>query len=484
MYQTSNIPPDGLATAELIRKGSISRIEAMHDAIKRIRRANGQLNALVDDLGEQALETASLENVSNRCFSGVPTLVKDLFMPVQGARMTNGSLIGREAVAPFDAEVVARLRATGAVILGTTTSPEFGTSFATESHLSGVTRNPWSLDHTPGGSSGGSAAMVAARAVPFALGNDGGGSLRVPASCCGIFALKPSRGRVPMGPMVGEGWAGMGCNNVMSISVRDSAAMLDALSGMDTGAPYAAPHDPEPLLAAIERRPKGLRIGFVRHLPPFESDPECLVAAEDTAQLCLQLGHNVDETELPVDAMEYYDTVFTIIGAQTRSFLTMIGRVTGTPVNEADLEPRTRVILREKGDVRGAEYAAAVDYIHAFGRRMGHLLERYDLLLTPTLAQLPVQVGHFTIDDDDSLANLIHRSHSFSPFTSLANASGQPAMSVPLYWSSQGLPVGSHFWVGLGKEALLFSLAGQLEEARPWAGRIPPVNAISLCSSS
>lgn len=470
--------PDGIATAEMIRKGEIARIEAIRGALEKVRRINEKLNAIVDDLGDQALETASEDMHDSPPFAGVPTLVKDLFMPVQGARMTNGSLIGKKAVAPFDAEVVTRLRATGAVILGTTTSPEFGTSYVTESRLFGATRNPWSLDHTPGGSSGGSAAMVAARAVPFALGNDGGGSLRVPASCCGIFALKPSRGRVPMGPMVGEGWAGMACNNVMSVSVRDSAAMLDALSGMDTGAPYAAPRDSEPLINAVAKRPKKLKIGLVPHLPPFMSEPECLEAVEGTANLCADLGHHVVETELPVEALEYYDTVFTVIGAQTRSFLAMIGQMTGKPVDEADLEPRTRVILREKGNVSGAQYAAAVDYVHAFGRRMGHLLERFDLLLTPTLAQLPVKIGHFTKDDEEDLAGQIQRAHSFSPFTSLANATGQPAMSVPLFWSREGLPIGSHFWAGFGREALLFSLAGQLEEARPWAGRIPPINAL------
>jgi len=470
--------PDGIALAEQIRKGEMSRKEAVTQAIKRMRRVNPDLNALIDDLGEDALDTASAAS-GDGVFGGVPTLVKDLFMPVKGARMTNGSLVIREAVAPFDAEVVARARATGLTIIGTTTSPEFGTSYTTESRLFGRTANPWSLEHTAGGSSGGSAAMIAARAVPFAFGNDGGGSLRVPASCCGIFGLKPTRGRVPMGPVVGEGWAGMGCNNIMSISVRDSAAMLDALSGMDIGAPYAAPHDAESLLSAVGKRPKGLRIGLIKQLPPFETSTECLDAADDTARLCAELGHHVEETTLPLDTMEYYDTIFTIIGAQTKSFLTMVGQVTGRPVDPVNLEARTRIILREKGDVSGAAYAAAVDWVHAFGRRMGHLMQRYDVLLSPTLAKPPERLGSFHVDDDNSLADLIELFHSFSPFTSLFNASGQPAMSVPLCWSQAGLPIGSHFAAGFGREDVLFALAGQLEEARPWAGRIPPVNGLS-----
>ncbi len=474
---TSPAPPDGLALAERIRKGENSRREVVMQAIERMRRVNPQLNALIDDLGEQARDTTAVASTDG-AFSGVPTLVKDLFLPVKGARMTNGSLIGKAAVAPYDAEVVTRARATGLAIIGTTTSPEFGTSYTTESRLFGATANPWSLDHTAGGSSGGSAAMIAARAVPFAFGNDGGGSLRVPASCCGIFGLKPTRGRVPMGPTVGEGWAGMGCNNIMSISIRDSAAMLDALSGMDIGAPYAAPHDAESLVSAVAKRPIGLRIGLVRQLAPFETSAECLEAVDDAARLCAELGHHVEETTLPIETMEYYDTVFTIIGAQTTSLLAMIAQVTGRPVDEANLEARTRIILREKGAVSGATYAAAVDWLHAFGRRMGHLMQRYDVLLSPTLAKPPAKLGSFQLDDGNSLADLIQLFHGFSPFTSLFNASGQPAMSVPLYWSQSGLPIGSHFASGFGREDVLFALAGQLEEARPWASRIPPVNAL------
>ncbi|ANM12976.1 MULTISPECIES: amidase [unclassified Rhizobium] len=474
---SSLAPPDGLALAAAIRSGRLSRQGATSEAVARFRRVNPALNAIVDDLGDDAI--AAVATAPDGVFGGVPTVVKDLFMPVAGARMTNGSLICSAAIAPFDAEVVRRGRTTGIAILATTTSPEFGTSYTTESRLFGKTANPWSLEHTAGGSSGGSAALVAARAVPFAFGNDGGGSLRVPASCCGIFGLKPSRGRVPMGPMIGEGWAGMGCNNIMSISVRDSAAMLDALSGMDTGAPYAAPHDADSLLSCCAKRPAGLRIGLVTRLDPFETNGQCLQAVEDAARLCEELGHQVETTTLPVDAIEYYDTVFTIIGAQTTSFLSMIEEMGGQPVDHGELEARTRIILREKGGVSGASYAAAVDYIHAFGRRMGRLLEDYDVLLSPTLAKPPQLLGSFDMKDRETLSDLIERFHSFSPFTSLFNASGQPAMSVPLCWSPEGLPVGVHFAAGFGREALLFSLAAQLEEARPWAGCIPPLNALT-----
>ncbi|MFT4182440.1 MAG: amidase [Rhizobium sp.] len=480
MNMTSNPQtlPDGLATADAIRQGHYTAAEAAAQALERMRRINPQLNAVVDDLGEEAMR--SMPTRPAGVFGGVPTLVKDLFMPVKGARMTNGSLVTKTAVAPFDAEVVARGRATGITILGTTTSPEFGNSYTTESRLLGATANPWSLAHTAGGSSGGSAAMVAARVVPFAFGNDGGGSLRVPASCCGVFGLKPTRGRVPMGPMIGEGWAGMGCNHVISVSVRDSAAILDAVGGMEIGAPYAAPHDTASLLSSVDRPPGKLRIGLVRELAPFNAEAECLAAVDDAARLCVDLGHEVEEASFPVDGMEFYDTVFTIIGAQTRSFVDMLGKMMGAPVDASDLEPRTRIILREKGGVSGATYAAAVDWVHAFGRRMAHLTATYDVLLSPTLAKTPQPLGSFDLAEGDSFERLITLFHSFSPITALFNASGQPAMSVPLYWSRQGLPVGSHFAAGFGREDILFSLAGQLEAARPWTHRLPPVNALSV----
>jgi amidase len=469
---------DGLGLAALIRQGAITPMEALEDILGRIERVNPALNAVVEDLRESARTMVRDGAVGDGPFHGVPTLIKDLFMPVRGARMTNGSLTCARGVGPLDGEVVARLRRAGVVIAGTTTSPEFGTSYATESRLFGATRNPWSPSHTPGGSSGGAAALVAARAVPFAHGNDGGGSLRVPASCCGVFGLKPTRGRVSNGPLIGEGWAGMGVNHAITLSVRDSAALLDAAAGMAPGDPYDAPPQTEPFLAAVNRPPKALRIGLARGLAPWPTDPACLAAVEHTAALCESLGHRVEDATLPVDALEFYDTVFTIIGAQTRSLLTFLGQVSGHPVNEADLEPRTRVLLRARGEVSGARYAAAVDWIHALGRRMAGVFNGYDLLLTPTLAKPPVLVGALDMRDDQTLDDLIHTFHSVSPFTALFNASGQPAMSVPLFWSGAGLPIGSHFAAPFGAESRLFSLAGQLEAAQPWADRVPPINAL------
>ncbi|SIQ29957.1 amidase [Rhizobium sp. RU35A] len=469
---------DGLELAAQIRKGTLTPAEALSDAIAKVERVNPQLNAIAERLYETAENNAQSDKASGP-FAGVPLLTKDLFTPVKGARMTNGSLLLKDNVMPFDAELVTRFRRTGFTIFGTTTSPEFGSSYSTESRLFGASRNPWSTEHICGGSSGAAAAMVAARVLPVAHGNDGGGSLRVPASACGVFGLKPSRGLTPMGPAVGEGWAGMSTSHVISISVRDSAAALDQLAGADLGAPYAAPHHAQTLLsAATGAPPKALRIGLVSHMAPWQSHDDCIEAVQKTAKLCEALGHQVEETALPVEGLDFYDHVFTIIGSQTRSLMNFLGRIAGHPMDEQALEARHRVILRDKGHLSGAEYAAAVDYIHAFGRRMAHLFQRYDVLLTPTMARPPAKIGDFDIKDEDTIATVIDRFHSFSPFTALFNATGQPAMSVPLHWNREGLPIGSQFAATFGAEPLLFALAAQLEQASPWEHRIPPLNAL------
>lgn len=470
---------DGVGLAALIRQKEISPTELLDVTIRRIERVNPQLNALSEPLYAQAHAAAqALPAEPASMLAGVPTLVKDLFMPVQGALMQNGSLLCQGHPAPMDGEFVARMKRAGMVIAGTTTSPEFGTAYSTESRLSGVTRNPWELNHTTGGSSGGSAALVASRALPFAHANDGGGSIRVPASCCGIFGLKPTRGRTPIGPLVGEGWAGMGINLGVSVSVRDSAALLDCVAGADLGAPYAAPHQATPFMSAVDQLPRRLRIALVEQVDPWATSAECLAAVRHTAKLCESLGHIVEPARMPLDSLDFYDKIFTIIGAQTRSFLNLLQNMTGQPAAEERLEARTRIVLREKGQVSGAEYAAAVDWIHALGRRMAGFLTGFDLILTPALAKPPLLLGALDVSDNDTLATNIELCHSFSPFAAVFNATGQPAMSVPLFWSEAGLPIGSQFAAPFGDEATLFSLAGQLEQVQPWAGRIPSVNAI------
>lgn len=469
---------DATGLAGWVRRGEVQPGELLEAAIERLERVEPQINAVAERLYESARETARTAQVGQGLLAGVPTLIKDLFSPVNGAAMTNGSRSLGDVRADFESEVVTRLRRAGCQVMGTSTSPEFGTSYSTESSRFGATRNPWSTDHSAGGSSGGAAALVAARVVPFAHGNDGGGSLRVPASCCGVFGLKPSRGLLPSGPMVGEGWAGMGTPHAITLSVRDSAALLDATAGMDLGAPYAAPVQSQPYVTAVLQDPKPLRIALVEQLGPWPTSPQSLEAVRQAARLCESLGHRVEPANLPVVLPAFLDQVFTIIGASTRHYVDLLGQMRGVAVQAEELEVRTRIILRDKGTVSGAQYAAAVEWIHALGRQLALFMQDYDLVLTPVLTREPVPIGELDIQDVCmSLDQLLERYHSYSPFTALFNASGQPAMSVPLSWSSNGLPMGAHFAGRFGEESSLLALAAQLERAQPWRGRVPPVNA-------
>ncbi len=285
---------DATGLAEWLRRGELQPGELLEAVIDRIELVEPQLNAVAERLYDSAREAARTLQPGAGVFAGVPTLIKDLFSPVNGVAMTNGSQALGGFRADFDAELVTRLRRAGCVIAGTSTSPEFGTSYSTESNRFGATRNPWNISHSAGGSSGGAAALVAARVVPFAHGNDGGGSLRVPASCCGVFGLKPSRGLLPSGPMIGEGWAGMGTPHAITLSVRDSAALLDATAGIDLGAPYAAPLQAQPYVSALQRDPRPLRIALVEQLGPWATSSEAVESVRAAARLCESLGHRVE----------------------------------------------------------------------------------------------------------------------------------------------------------------------------------------------
>ncbi|BBP64834.1 6-aminohexanoate-cyclic-dimer hydrolase [Pseudomonas sp. Cab53] len=469
---------DGTALAEWVRRGEVGPGELLETAIERLEQVEPHINAVAERLYESAREVARTAAVGQGLLAGVPTLIKDLFSPVAGAAMTNGSRSLGDFRADFESEVVTRLRRAGCQVMGTSTSPEFGTSYSTESTRFGATRNPWSTGHSAGGSSGGAAALVAARVVPFAHGNDGGGSLRVPASCCGVFGFKPSRGLLPSGPMVGEGWAGMGTAHAITLSVRDSAALLDATAGIDLGAPYAAPVQALPYVTAVQCDPRPLRIALVEQLAPWPTSSQSLQALNEAARLCESLGHRVEPVSLPVVLPEFLNQVFTIIGASTRHYVDLLGEMRGAQVQAEELEVRTRIILRDKGHVTGAQYAGAVEWIHALGRQLATFMQDYDVILTPVLTREPAPIGELDLQDVCmSLEQLIERYHSYSPFTALFNASGQPAMSVPLSWSANGLPIGAHFAGRFGEESTLLALAAQLERAQPWRGRVPPVNA-------
>ncbi len=461
---------DGLGLAALVRARQVSAGELMDAALARIARHNPALGAVVTPLYDAA-RTSIARGLPAGPFEGVPFLVKELVASVAGAATTAASRLYAGNMATADSEIVARLRRAGLVILGKTNSPEFGLSPATESLLYGVTRNPWNLALSPGGSSGGSAAAVAAGMVPLAHATDGGGSIRIPASCCGLFGLKPTRGRVTAGPEGGEGLSGLAVQNVVSRSVRDSAALLDAIAGPMPGDPYAAAPPARPFLDEVGSAPGRLRIAFARTAPNgVPLDAPCIAAVDDAARLCEQLGHHVEEASPAFDAdavARGFEMVFAC------NMLANATRTTGGVLPpQGQIEPLTRAVAERGLGVSAAQYIANQQSLQRQTRRIAGFFERVDLWLTPTLAQTPRPIGWFGIETTDAQAWL-DKLAAYLPFTYLFNVTGQPAVSVPLYWTPQGVPIGVQFAARTGDEALLLRLGAQLEAARPWFDRRP-----------
>ena len=407
-------------------------------------------------------------------FRGVPFLLKDLGTPYAGQPMSSGSGLFAEFVADHDSELVSRWTAAGLVSFGRTTSPEFGLTSTTESRLHGETHNPWDLERTPGGSSGGSAAAVAAGVLPIASASDGGGSIRIPASCCGLFGMKPTRGRDPSGPDVGEGWAGMSTAHAVSRSVCDSAALLDATAGPDVGAPYWAQPPARPFLEEMGVDPGKLRIGYV--LEAFngsEVDPDCLAAVADAAELCAGLEHEVEPVAVELDRESWGRASALIVTTSTRVTVEDRAKDLGREATPDDVERWTwRSATTE--EATAGDYARAVRDVHAVGRQVNSYFEKYNVLLSPTMAVPPRELGRLSLDREDQAAFRDDIVRTIG-FTSLFNASGNPAMSMPLFWNEEGLPIGLQFAGRYSDEATLFRLAGQLESARPWADRRPSV---------
>jgi Asp-tRNA(Asn)/Glu-tRNA(Gln) amidotransferase A subunit family amidase len=467
---------DALGLAALVRKREVSPTELLDAAIARIEQRDPVLNAVVTPLFDAARAQAAAALPSGP-FTGVPFLVKELVAAVAGTASSAASRLYRTAIAPADSEIVARFRRAGLVLAGKTNSPEFGISPTTESLLYGITRNPWRHDLAPGGSSGGSAAAVAAGYVPVAHATDGGGSIRIPASACGLFGLKPTRGRISAGPDVGEGLSGLAVQHVVSRTVRDSAAMLDAIAGPLTGDPYTAAPPERPWLEEVSAAPRRLRIGFARSAPTGVSlHPDCVAAVEAAAQLCESLGHHVEEASPRYDALALERDFVTVFSAH---IMANMARATGGALADPGLvEPLTRALALRGHELGAAGFIAALHRLHRESRRIAAFFEDFDLWLTPTLAQRPLPIGHFEIESGDA-DRWIERLGAFVPFTYPFNVTGQPAASVPLHWSADGLPIGCQFATRYGDEALLFSLAAQLEGARPWFERRPPLGAAS-----
>ncbi len=486
---------DGLGLAALVRSGQVSAAELLETALARIEQHNPRLNAVIRRRDEKARAEATRIDAAAP-FAGVPFLVKDLIATLAGEPTANGSRLLAERTMPHDSELVRRFRAAGVLIAGRTNTPEFGLMPYTEPALFGPTHNPWSLAHSPGGSSGGSAAAIAAGMVPLASGGDGGGSIRIPASCCGLFGLKPSRGTTPTGPDFGELWHGFAIEHVLSRSVRDSAAMLDATAGADAGAPYAAPARQRPFLDEVQADAGRLRIAFTRE-PLFGHGavhPDCIAGLEATARLLESLGHHVEEAAPALDRDACALAFATVIAGEARAEIEQIAGLAQRKPQARDFEPATYVLGLMGRATTAPGYVAAVRTLQLTARAVAPFFERHDVLLTPTLAAPPILTGALQPTPAErrqmSVINAMNagwllkaggiiereaaKMFDYIPFTPLFNVTGQPAMSVPLHWNAAGLPIGMQFVGRLGEDAMLLRLAGQLERAQPWFGRRPP----------
>ena len=467
---------DATAQAELVQRREVKAIELVDAAIERIERLNPTLNAVITPMYEQARTTA-ISKPPEGPFAGVPFLLKDLVASYGGVRMTCGSAFLRDFVPDHDSELVARLKRAGLIILGKTNTPELGLLTTTEPRLFGPSRNPWNTERTPGGSSGGSAAAVASGMVPMAHANDAGGSLRGPASCCGLFGLKPTRGRNPLGPDYGEFFSGLVAEHAVTRSVRDSAALLDATAGPDVGDPYWAPPPVRPFLQEVGASPGRLRIAFTTvALTDIPVHDDCVSAVREAAALCTDLGHEVVEAAPAVDDELVYQAFTTLRMGGHAWLIDSMALATGRTPTLDQFEPLTWALYEMGRQYSASSYLQALTALQRVARDIARFFVNYDVWLTPTLAEPPLPLGSFESPPDNLLQGL-SRLATFSPFMRISNITGQPAMSIPLFWNADGLPVGTHFAGRFGDEATLFRLAAQLESARPWGSRHPPVSA-------
>lgn len=485
---------DATALATLVQTGEVSPGELLETAIARAEAVNPQLNAIVTPLFEKGRDMLKHLPASGP-FRGVPFLLKDLELEWAGTPLKSGCWGYKAYVSTTDSELVVRLKKAGLVFFGKTNTPEFGLTPYTESALYGPARNPWKQTHSPGGSSGGSAVAVAAGIVPAATATDGGGSIRIPASCCGLFGLKPSRGRVTLGPQYGELWNGAVAGHVLTRSVRDSAGFLDVLAGNLPGDPYTIAAPARPYREEVSRDPKKLRIAFSTQalIDAQPTDPVCVQAVKDTARLLEKLGHTVEEVALPYEKSIVTEAFFVNVLSETAATLRELSRYLGRPVRREDVELNTWAQSRLAEGFSAADAAFQKRRWNSLNRAMGNFHETYDLFLTPTLPRPPIQIGAFQNTPSeqrqlkliDSLGglkylkgtkivnDLAERSLGYIAYTVITNITGQPSMSVPLHWSADGLPIGIMFAAKLGDEATLFQLAAQLETAQPWFHKRP-----------
>ncbi|MCY4574054.1 MAG: amidase family protein [Gemmatimonadetes bacterium] len=500
MTHDEYVSQDGTALAGLLRSGEVTALELIDVAIKRLELVNPLVNAVVYRMDDEA-RAAVVGSPPTGVFAGVPFVAKDLQSNYAGHPTSRGSRLAANHLQDTDTELVRRLRATGVSVLGKSNSPEFGLLPYTEPELWGPCRNPWSPDRTPGGSSGGSAASVAAGIVPIAGGGDGAGAIRIPASCCGLFGLKPSRGRVPPGPVRGEPWQGAVVEHVLTRSVRDSAAMLDATHGPEPGAPCRIAPPARPFSREPGEDPGRLRIAWTTE-PMLGSavHADCADAVVEAVTLLEGLGHEVAERSPRVDGPSFARAYLCMMAGEVGADLEEWRRALGRKPRRGELEPLTWALGLVSGAISARELTDSLRTLETCGWAVGRFFTDWDILVTPTLAEPPPRLGALPPSRMErlqlrllgmigsgrlvKLAGLIDRmaegAFDFTPWTPVFNFSGQPAMSVPLYWNAEGLPVGVHFAARVGDEATLLRLAGQLERARPWFKRLPHVEAPSM----
>jgi amidase len=484
---------DLIGQGELIRRGEVSPVELVDAAIDRIEALNPHLNAVVATVYDAARREAeaatksatggtAVENDPSRPLAGTPFLVKDLGAAMAGVPETMGSRALRTHVPRTDSRLVRAYRDAGLIILGRTNTPEFGNHSTTEPELFGPTRNPWDPSLTVGGSSGGSAAAVASGMVAAAHGGDGAGSLRIPASCCGVFGLKPSRGRVSRAP-AGEEVGGLTTRHAITRSVRDSAALLDVSSAPVPGDPYRAPAPERPFLEEVGREPGRLRIGWSSR-PPLDVavDGDCIAAVEGAAALLASLGHEVVEASPTFDSSVLIEPLATIWSVGNLVDAQLCEQVLGRPPRDDELELSTRELVDHGRTLSALDIVNAVAAFGTATRQFAAFFETHDVWLTPTLARRPEPLGVLNRAAGSAVA-WQRFDDAFNPWNPIANISGQPAMSMPLHWTADGIPIGVLVTARWGEEALLVRLAAQLEAARPWADRRPPIHALASAAA-
>ena len=467
---------DATSQAALVRNGEVSPVELVELAVRATETLNPKLNAVITPMYEQALDIAK-SDLKEAPFKGVPMLLKDGVATYGGVRMTSGSALGKNYVAEVDSELVRRLKKAGFIIIGKTNMPEFGMLPTTEPTAFGPTHNPWDTSLTPGGSSGGSAAAVAARMVALAHGNDGGGSIRIPASCCGLFGLKPTRGRNPLGPMFSELVSGLVAEHVLTRSVRDSAAVLDLTAGDEPGAFYYAPPKEGSYLASLDARSRKLKIGYCpTGIFGGEIHEDCKRATYKAVQLCREMGHEVKEMSLnlPISGKRLNDIFSVLWAVCTTTPIRVIEKRTGQLPPRALLEPLTWAWYESGLEITGADYEMARQGLHRTARAVLKSFSDIDIWISSTLAMPPLPLGSFAQNEKDPMAPA-RLASKFAPLTALFNISGQPAASVPIHWNEAGLPIGVQLVGKFGDEKTVFQLSAQMEEAVNWSQFRPAV---------